>query len=145
MNNKGFSLVELIIVIAIMAILSGALAPQLMKYIQRSRTSVDYNACQGVITSINTTLANDEPYREIITSAINNSNVITFSFNGSKPTDYSDASIAGGEFEKSLLEDLGSWPSTKAESADAFYCKITVDLTDNTIENVEVQTEPFTP
>ncbi|MDF2801615.1 MAG: prepilin-type N-terminal cleavage/methylation domain, partial [Anaerocolumna sp.] len=36
-NNKGFSLVELIIVIAIMAILSGALAPQLIKYLDKSR------------------------------------------------------------------------------------------------------------
>ena len=36
-NNKGFSLVELIIVIAIMAILAGVLAPQFVKYIGRSR------------------------------------------------------------------------------------------------------------
>ena len=32
-NNKGFSLVELIIVIAIMAVLVGVLAPQFMKYV----------------------------------------------------------------------------------------------------------------
>ena len=42
-NNKGFSLVELIIVIAIMAILAGALAPQLIKYIDNSRKSTDVN------------------------------------------------------------------------------------------------------
>lgn len=40
-NNKGFSLVELIIVIAIMAILAGVLAPQFVKYIGRSRISTD--------------------------------------------------------------------------------------------------------
>ncbi|HAL02696.1 MAG TPA: hypothetical protein DCP07_05005, partial [Lachnospiraceae bacterium] len=34
-NNKGFSLVELIIVIAIMAILVGVMAPQLIKYIEK--------------------------------------------------------------------------------------------------------------
>lgn len=37
LNNKGFSLVELIIVIAIMAVLIGVLAPQYLKYVERSR------------------------------------------------------------------------------------------------------------
>jgi type IV pilus assembly protein PilA len=38
-GNGGFSLVELIIVIAIMAVLAGALAPALIKYIRKSRES----------------------------------------------------------------------------------------------------------
>ena len=41
MNNKGFSLVELIIVIAIMAILVVVLAPQYLKYVEKSRNSTD--------------------------------------------------------------------------------------------------------
>ncbi len=40
-NNKGFSLVELIIVIAIMAVLIGVLAPQFIKYVEKSRLSSD--------------------------------------------------------------------------------------------------------
>ena len=39
LTNKGFSLVELIIVIAIMAVLVGVLAPQYIKYVEKSRVS----------------------------------------------------------------------------------------------------------
>ncbi len=41
LTNKGFSLVELIIVIAIMAVLVGVLAPQYIKYVEKSRISAD--------------------------------------------------------------------------------------------------------
>lgn len=40
-NNKGFSLIELIIVIAIMAVLVAIIAPNLTKYIASSRVQVD--------------------------------------------------------------------------------------------------------
>ena len=53
-NNKGFSLVELIIVIAIMAILVGVLAPQLIKYIEKTNVSSDTQLCDSVRTAITT-------------------------------------------------------------------------------------------
>ena len=43
-NNKGFSLVELIIVIAIMAVLMAVLAPQFLRYVERSRLQSDNTA-----------------------------------------------------------------------------------------------------
>ena len=36
-NNKGFSMVELIIVIAIVAVLVGLIATQLIKYMEKSK------------------------------------------------------------------------------------------------------------
>ncbi|MBD5451962.1 MAG: prepilin-type N-terminal cleavage/methylation domain-containing protein [Lachnospiraceae bacterium] len=52
LNNKGFSLVELIIVIAIMAVLIGVLAPQYLKYVEKSRVSTD----RDNVTSIESAL-----------------------------------------------------------------------------------------
>ncbi len=60
MNNKGFSLVELIIVIAIMAILVGVLAPQFIKYIERSRVSKDMQNVQQAKTAIEAYIAGNE-------------------------------------------------------------------------------------
>lgn len=46
LGNKGFSLVELIVVIAIMAVLVGVLAPTLIKNIEKSRESKDAQNCE---------------------------------------------------------------------------------------------------
>ncbi|SDI90716.1 prepilin-type N-terminal cleavage/methylation domain-containing protein [Lachnospiraceae bacterium G41] len=53
-NNKGFSLVELIIVIAIMAILVGVMAPQLIKYIEKTNVASDVQLCDSIRTALTT-------------------------------------------------------------------------------------------
>jgi prepilin-type N-terminal cleavage/methylation domain-containing protein len=51
-QNKGFSLVELIIVIAIMAILTGIIAPQLIKYTEKTNVSADTQLCDTIHDAI---------------------------------------------------------------------------------------------
>ena len=55
-DNKGFSLVELIIVIAIMAILVGVMAPQLIKYIEKTNVSNDVQICDSIRTAVKTAI-----------------------------------------------------------------------------------------
>ena len=52
LTNKGFSLVELIIVIAIMAVLVGVLAPQFIKYVEQSRRSTDIQNAENIKTAV---------------------------------------------------------------------------------------------
>lgn len=59
-NNKGFSLVELIVVIAIMAVLVGVLAPQLIRYVEKSRESTDIQNCDSIATTLKSYFADKE-------------------------------------------------------------------------------------
>ena len=51
-NNKGFTLVELVIVIAILAILVGLLAPQYTKYVEKSRKAADADNLEEMVKAV---------------------------------------------------------------------------------------------
>ena len=69
LNNKGFSLVELIIVIAIMAVLIGVLAPQYLRYVEKSRYQTDATMVDNVKNAIQIAISTDEEiYSAIVTA-----------------------------------------------------------------------------
>ncbi len=51
-NNKGFSLVELIVVIAIMVVLVAVLAPVFTRYIESSRKSTDVSTASSIAEAV---------------------------------------------------------------------------------------------
>ena len=59
LGNKGFSLVELIVVIAIMAVLVGVLAPTLIKNFEKSRKAKDEQNLDTVKEAIVVALQDD--------------------------------------------------------------------------------------
>lgn len=85
LNNKGFSLVELIIVIAIMAVLIGVLAPQYLKYVEKSRESADLDNYQAFISAI-------EVYAADPNHTLTSGEVITFTKNSGATSSVSGAS-----------------------------------------------------
>ena len=56
-ENKGFSLVELIVVIAIMAVMLGIMAPALMGNIEKSRESSDLQTLDTVFEAVRISVA----------------------------------------------------------------------------------------
>ena len=67
-NNKGFSLVELIIVIAIMAVLVGVLAPQFIKYVESSKQSTDIQNAAEIRAAVEAYVAESAPADNITIS-----------------------------------------------------------------------------
>lgn len=109
-TNKGFSMVELIIVIAIMAILAGALAPTLIKYINKSRLSTDVQTGQTIATSITAALAVEQAYDDakdatnqelsafLASQGTNMSNEVTQALGGKVPKGKSKKDVNGSAF-----------------------------------------------
>lgn len=77
-NNKGFSLVELIVVIAIMAVLVGVLAPQFLKFVERGRKSTDVQNVASIIAACDAYAADPT-----ITTPLANNETITLKSGGS--------------------------------------------------------------
>ena len=66
-GNGGFSLVELIIVIAIMAVLVGVLAPQYLSYIHKAKVAADQANLKNYYTEIQLDYASTGVYNPQVT------------------------------------------------------------------------------
>lgn len=64
-NHKGFSLIELIVVVAIMAVLVAVLAPTLMRYVEKTRKQKDESAASEVRNAVELALAELEVYNSV--------------------------------------------------------------------------------
>jgi type IV pilus assembly protein PilA len=71
-ENKGFSLVELIIVIAIMAVLMAVLAPALLQYVEKSRAQKDDSAMGEVANAVLIAMSDQNIYDEMLYYTISN-------------------------------------------------------------------------
>lgn len=118
LNKKGFTLVELIIVMAIMAILVGLLAPRLVGYIETSRVSTDINNCDAIRSAVQTALANENAFANATPSS-------DFVFNGGIPN---DTELPGGAFKTELNAIIGTWPSVRARGAANFRVSLDANL-----------------
>lgn len=94
-SNKGFSLVELIIVIAIMAILAAALAPSLIKYINKSRLSTDISTGNSIASAASAAMA------------VEKANDAAVAYAGTTQNVQNLINTSGDDFQQKFSEVLG--------------------------------------
>ncbi len=107
-NNKGFSLPELIIVMAIMAVLVGVLLPTYLKYVNNSKVSADLTNAEELASAIRTEIAEGRLSAGTYTGA--------------------------GGSECTILQDVTTWP--KVQRNGSLSWRITVN--DVEIEKIEI-------
>ena len=120
-GNKGFSLVELIIVIAILAILVGVMAPNLLKYVEQSKVSADTQVADSVRTAIMTAMLDPS----VDSTTLPTTGTHAFS------TDITTTG-ADGSFDKLVNDILGDTPANvEAKLKSKYYkgSKISFEIT----------------
>jgi len=122
-TNRGFSLVELIIVIAIMAILAAAIAPALIRYIDKSRRADDVTAAGTVLTGVQTAMADEDCYSEIAKAT---SGQIICSVKGGKKGSVTVTAI-GDNLKSEMSSTLAGGADIKYTKDKAAYYNVTVN------------------
>lgn len=135
MNNKGFSLVELIVVVLIMAIIAVALAPQVMKWVENSRKSTDIENYNALIEAANVATTNETVINELGA----NKWTISMSAGGTGVS----GTNANSSFTTMLNNTLPGWAGTKVTAGAWQSSVFTIEIEQNGTMGVKVTKSAF--
>ncbi|MDE6851922.1 MAG: type II secretion system GspH family protein [Lachnospiraceae bacterium] len=146
-EEKGFSLVELIIVMAIMAILVGVVASQVIPYMEKSRQSKDQQQLSSLATNVVSAVAQSgQDVAPFATVALNDfdTNAATSAFAPTLAELAGESNVAA--YNATLLTKLKSKEGKKAGSNDIVVSMdskgvVTVQNQKSSVDKMKVETE----
>ena len=124
-KNKGFSLIELAVVIAIMAILIGVLAPAYLRYVEKARRQIDDSAAGEILRAAETVVLSGGFQLD------NGDVLVTFDSNGISVMQ----GDVGNALQRNLREDFGDLstivPRSKLRKNQTYSVEIQADQNGN--------------
>ena len=115
-TDSGFSLVELVIAIMIMAIVAAALAPQVMKWVNNARIATDLQTRSSMESFAKYAASDPAAYEEISSRQIK----ITINEDGCEMRDTSDSPVEFPNYARSLASYAGKTVSNKSGSTGVY-------------------------
>ncbi len=139
--NKGFSLVELIVVVAIMAVLLVVLTPQYLRYVERTRLQKDNTAIGEIVQTIKIALADEETNADtksplILTFTGGGGTAQSLDIEGASTSATGDAHLLAKELAATLKNTYTTSSNTYKAAPDVLQIEVTVT---NGIPTVQVK------
>ena len=139
-NNKGFSLVELIVVVLIMAIIATALTLAVTKYVAKSKRSSDANTAGELKTAAETTVTDYLTSKDDLGAG-----TIEIKGTPNGAWTFSDDDVVTGykkaDFQSIFESAAGAKaPQSKVHPSESFKVTITIDSVSNATYDVNYST-----
>lgn len=136
-NNKGFSLVELIVVVLIMAIIAVSLAPQVMKWVNNSRIATDIQTGDSVVSAAQLALTNKDAYAKVtgLTKDTDNYKIIVYG-----PT----SAGAAAKYEIKVTNNDSTTAATNSDEFVVAFCEAAGIEKKATEDNIVLKTTDAT-
>lgn len=138
-NNKGFSLVELIVVMAIMAILAVTLAPRIMQYVDKARQANDRELVNNIYTAVKYALVDDTIYATVTSAGTANGSNTEIFLNGGK--DHGAETPVATDNPYTITNDGATWTKTTNLDSNKFMYEVLSVMGNFKLQSHEVEAD----